>query len=67
MNDLFLNELEEETVHDFRCPRSIPLPEHVHDISNIQNSCGQSGVKRKVMPDTRPRYLFVHVTKHNSG
>ena len=37
------------------------------DIANIQNSCGQSGVKRKVMPDTRPRYLFVHVTKHNSG
>ena len=40
---------------------------YVHDISNTQNSCGQSGVNRKAMPYTRPRYLFVHVTKHNSG
>ena len=38
----------------------------VHYIANAQSSCGQSGLKREVMPHTRPHYLFMHVTKHNS-
>ena len=32
VNDLFLNELEEETVHDFRCPRSMLLPINMYMI-----------------------------------